>query len=165
MPEAKRQLHGAEVQTAGQEKVRHRSAVLTAVLAILLLAVVILGSTFVGRLFSDPDPQRVSGSPVKPGSIVQIDVLNGCGSPGAATAVTTYLRTRGYDVVEVRNYRSLNVDETFIIDRTGDLERARNVASVLGAKPDKILQQLNPDYYVDVSVVVGRDFHSLKLPQ
>lgn len=144
-----------------------RSLVLNIFLVVLIIAVAVFGYSFVVHLVSPRTPGGFKNSESTTGSsaVVQIDVLNGCGSPGAATSVSMSLRSRGYDVVEVRNYRTLNVDETFVIDRTGDLEYARRVATALGVKPDKILQRLNPDYYVDVSVVVGRDFHSLKLSQ
>jgi hypothetical protein len=39
------------------------------------------------------------------------------------------------------------------------------VARALGFSPAHIIQQLNPDYYVDVSVVVGLDYGTLKHAQ
>jgi hypothetical protein len=49
-----------------------------------------------------------------------------------------------------------------VIDRTGDMENARKVAYALGIGKEHIIQQINQDYYVDVSVVIGKDYKSLK---
>jgi len=80
-------------------------------------------------------------------------------------AFTNYLRARGYDVVEVRNYRTFDVKESFVIDRTGELDNAEKIAYALGIRKENIVQQLNPEYYIDVSVVIGRDHASLKPSQ
>jgi hypothetical protein len=45
----------------------------------------------------------------------------------------------------------------------GNLASARKVAMVLGVSDKNIIQQINPDYFVDVSVIVGEDVSSLKL--
>ncbi|HTO92898.1 MAG TPA: LytR C-terminal domain-containing protein, partial [Bacteroidota bacterium] len=105
------------------------------------------------------DPVR-SGSPSR--STIQLDVLNGCGASGAGTAMTAYLRARGFDVVEYRNYRSFDVQETLVIDRAGNRENAEKVAYALGVAKGNIIEQINEDYYVDVSVLIGRDYASLK---
>ena len=99
------------------------------------------------------------------GQVIQIDVLNGCGVRRAASRITTFLRDRGYDVVEIRNYKSFDIPQSLIIDRTGNLETARRVAYALGVKKKNVVQQINHDYFVDVSVIVGKDFNSLKAPQ
>lgn len=99
------------------------------------------------------------------GRVIQVDVLNGCGVGRAGTAVTTYLRSRGYDVVEIRNYHRFDVKKSLVIERTGQMKNAEKVARALGIDKAQIIQQLNPDYYVDVSVVVGLDFATLKHAQ
>jgi hypothetical protein len=95
------------------------------------------------------------------GKALQIDVLNGCGSKGAATTTMNLLRSRGFDVVSVQNYKTSRVPETLVIDRVGNLASARRVASALGVAEKNIVQQLNPDYFVDVSVVIGKDYIDL----
>ena len=98
----------------------------------------------------------------QPIRIIQLDVLNGCGVPGSAAHVTDILRQRGFDVVEVKNYFSFGIPGTIVVDRTGDRVSARRVAEALGVDEHNIVEQINPDYFVDVSVVVGRDFSDLK---
>lgn len=99
---------------------------------------------------------------VAPGQVIQIDLLNGCGVNGAASKFTGYLRARGYDVVEMKNYKTSDVRESLVIDRTGNVETAQKVAYALGVKEKNIIQQINQNYFVDVSVVVGKDFNALK---
>lgn len=132
-----------------------------ALVGILVLAVGILAYAFVARnLISPPvDPTKPD---VSLGNVIQIDLLNGCGVPRAASHVTGYLRARGFDVVEIRNYKTFDMTESLVIDRSGNVELARKVAYALGVSEKNIIQQLNPDYFVDVSVVVGKDYASLK---
>jgi hypothetical protein len=94
--------------------------------------------------------------------VIQIDVLNGCGDAGTATKFASFLRARGYDVVEMRNYKTFDLSESLVIDREGDLENAEKVAYALGVGKENIIQQINQDSYVDVSVVIGADYRKLK---
>lgn len=94
--------------------------------------------------------------------IIQLDVLNGCGASGVAQRFTDFLRKRNFDVVQSANYKTFDVEESLVIDRTGDLEAARKVAYALGIEEKNIVQQINPDYYLNVSVVIGRDYDKLK---
>ncbi len=93
--------------------------------------------------------------------IVQIDVLNGCGTSGIGQRLTAFLRSKGYDVVEMGNYKSFDVKETVVIDRTGNLLVAKNLAAVLGVHEKNVVQQISPDYLVTASVVLGKDFKNL----
>jgi len=100
--------------------------------------------------------------PVIPSKVIQMDVLNGCGVRGAGSKVTRMLRGLGFDVVELKNYSSFNVVETLVIDRVGNLASARTVAAAIGVRESNIVQQINPDYFVDVTIVIGDDYTSLK---
>ena len=141
-----------------------RTIVLDVIIGALGLLVVVLAYSFTSRMIFRPpvDPAR-SGSSA-PGTI-QLDVLNGCGLPGAGTSITAYLRARGFDVVEYRNYRNFDVRESLVIDRAGNRENAEKVAYALGIRKGNIIQQINQDYYVDVSVLIGRDYPTLKPSQ
>ena len=100
-------------------------------------------------------------APVIPSRVIQLDVLNGCGARGAGAKFTKFLRGSGFDVVEMKNYSSSRVGRTLVIDRVGNLEAARRVAAALGVAESNVVQQINPDYFVDVSVVIGEDHVSL----
>jgi len=97
-----------------------------------------------------------------PSKTIQMDVLNGCGARGAGSAMTRTLRGMGFDVVELKNYSSFKVKETLVIDRVGNLDAARRVAAALGVRESNVVQQINPDYFVDVSIVIGEDYTTLK---
>lgn len=141
-----------------------RNLLLNLVIALLGIAVVYLSYSFIARHLLHPPVDTVrSGETGR--SVIQIDVMNGCGVPRAATEFTSYLRSRGYDVVEMRNYKSFDVDETLVVDRTGRLEDAQKVAYALGVKKANVVQQINQDYYVDATVVIGKDYKSLKPSQ
>jgi hypothetical protein len=141
-----------------------RTLALNALIVVLALLVLVMLAAFVIRTFIRPpvEAERAGGGAAR---TIQIDVLNGCGASGAATSFTTYLRARGFDVVEVRNYRSFDVQESLVIDRAGDASNAERVAYALGVKKQNIIRQINQDYFVDVSVVIGRDYTSLKPSQ
>ncbi len=94
--------------------------------------------------------------------IIQLEVLNGCGVAGVADRFTDYLREHKFDVVNVGNYVSFNVDETLVIDRIGNLANARKVAAQLGVPKTNVIQQLNDNYFLDVSVIIGKDYYKLK---
>jgi calcineurin-like phosphoesterase len=93
--------------------------------------------------------------------IVQVEVLNGCGISGVADKFTEFLRKNNFDVVQMGNYRSFDVDKTLVIDRTGDILNADKVAKALGVNSKNIIQQINKDYFLDVTIIIGKDFNDL----
>lgn len=96
-----------------------------------------------------------------PAEIIQVEVLNGCGVPGTGDRFKDFLRSKGCDVVNVENYINFNVEKTLIIDRIGNISNAKKIASILGAKVSSVFPQLNDDYFVDVTVIVGKDYREL----
>jgi len=98
----------------------------------------------------------------KPSKIIQLEVLNGCGIGGVADKITSYLRQNNFDVVQMGNYTSFDIDNTLVVDRTGKKINALKVAEELGIDPKNVIQQINSDYFLDVSLIVGRDFNHLK---
>lgn len=95
-------------------------------------------------------------------AIIQVEVLNGCGVEGVAAKFTSYLREKNFDVVQVGNYRSDNMDETIVIDRIGNRANAEKLAEVLGIEKKNIIQQLNKDYFLDATLVIGKDYNKLE---
>ena len=93
--------------------------------------------------------------------IIQMDVLNGCGISGVADRYTDFLRAHNFDVVQIGNYISFEVDETFVIDRIGNKANALKVAEAIGIENVKVIQQLNDNYFLDVSLVIGKDYYKL----
>jgi hypothetical protein len=66
------------------------------------------------------------------GERVRVEVMNGGGRPGMARAATGALRDAGFDVVDVGNWDSFDEPGSFVLDRVGRLETARQAADALG---------------------------------
>lgn len=86
---------------------------------------------------------------------VVIEVLNGCGRPGVAERVASHLRSRGFDIMCVRNADDFDFVETLVVDRTGDRDKAHAVADALGGAP--VVYQVSSAFFVDVTVILGDD--------
>lgn len=96
-----------------------------------------------------------------PSEIIQIEVLNGCGVSRLADRVTYFLRDKGFDVVNKGNYIQFDIEKTMVIDRIGNQANAKEVARELGVNPNSIITQINEDYFLDVSVILGSDYYKL----
>ena len=156
---SKQELNRAESVKAPSSR-KSSTWALNILVGFLLLLVAYFAYAFFASEVSEPPTeggQVYSGS----GKPVQLEVLNGCGVSGAASKITSYLRRRGFDVVDMRNYKTFDLQETLVIDRVGNLAPARRVAQILGIRRENIIQEINADYFVDVSVVIGRDYPAL----
>ena len=96
------------------------------------------------------------------GQVIQVEVRNGCGVPDLAAITTEYLRRHGFDVVETGNYERSDVQRSVVIDRVGDEESAAKVARILGLPEDRVERDLNPELFLDASVVIGMDYEILR---
>src|SRR5258708_6544356 len=77
--------------------------VLNAVVLLLLVALGYLSYAYVPRGAVAPMVEKEQ--PRIPPRTIQLDVLNGCGARGVAARFTSFLRTAGFDVVEMKNYK------------------------------------------------------------
>ena len=85
-----------------------------------------------------------------------VEVLNGSGRNGLGRLGTRRLRRMGLDVVYFGNAEAL-FDSTRVIVRRGGRDRADRVRSALGT--GQVVVQLDTLRRVDVSVILGRDYH------
>lgn len=132
-------------------------------LNILLTAIIIfLSYSLYGRMASAYVEEEQNENIQPHLKLVQVEVLNGCGAPGVADLFTEYLRNNNFDVVQLGNYRSFDVDNSLVIDRTGNKVAAEKLADVLGINKKFIISQVNKDYFIDASLIIGKDFHLLK---
>lgn len=152
----------AKRKTDSQDEIK------TSAFNLLLNAVIfLLGAVIIYLLYSAVAKIGGGEEPVEkvnlgtPSEIIQVEVLNGCGVSGVADRFTDYLRRNKVDVVNVGNYHRYDVEYTLVIDRMGNRANAYKVAQNLGIKNKYIVQQLNDDYFLDVTVVVGRDYYKL----
>lgn len=58
------------------------------------------------------------------------------------------------------NYRNFDIDNTIVIDRSGKTENAKYIAKLLGLNGSRVVRQINKNYYLDVSVIIGKDYHN-----
>ncbi len=134
---------------------------LNLVLIILGLAVLALSWQLVQRIQVAPitaqKVESVADQYPAAADIYQIEIRNGAGVKGAAETMRRYLIEKGYDVVEVGNHTSFDVEKTLIVDRVGNREIARQVAVTLGLTEEHIVQEERQEYYLDASVIIGKD--------
>jgi len=95
------------------------------------------------------------------GNTLQIDVQNGSGVGGIADKFTEFLRAKGFDVVEMGNFSSSDIKTSMVIDRAGDMRNAKRVAQSLGISEKYVIQQINKNYFLDATVVIGKDYPEL----
>lgn len=97
----------------------------------------------------------------QPNLTYQLDVQNGTGENGVAAEFRAFLKKKGFDVVEMGNYKNNDVNKTMVIDRRGNKKAAQKVAEILGIGDKNIIQQRDSTSFLDVTVVIGRDFPEL----
>lgn len=93
---------------------------------------------------------------------LEIEVLDGIGNKKIAQSMTDYLRSQGYDVVEMRRNNDGIIERSYVLDRSGDLDAAKKIAAAVGIPQNKVFQKINRTLYLDVTVVIGKDFSQLK---
>lgn len=99
---------------------------------------------------------------VREGDQIQINLLNGCGDQGVARRTMNYLRSMGFDVVEIDNYSRFSVQRSFVIDRVGDSISTIKTAKALGIDDSLRVVRIDSTLYVRCSVVLGKDYRNLK---
>ncbi len=131
---------------------------------VLSAIVIYLSFIFITNLIGDKSEQtgKIREEKYVPAGIIQAEVLNGCGVSGLADIFKDYLRAKKIDVVSTGNYQNFDVLNTFIIDRIGDRKKALYVAELLGVKPENVITRINRDYFLDMSIVIGKDYLKLK---
>lgn len=142
---------------------KNTTLLLNAVIGSLSLLLAILLFALVSRiLFPRIHNERATQNNALISKVIQVEVLNGCGVSGVADKFTSILRKAGFDVVDLGNFDTFNVEHTMVIDHSGNLENAKRVAHALGINPEHVIQEVSPDYYLDATVVIGSDYGNLK---
>lgn len=125
---------------------------------LLFILIIALGGRFVyPRIVSE----RTQQDPALISNVIQLEVLNGCGVAGIASRFTGSLRGYGFDVVETGNFDHYNLEKSLVISRSGQMENARRVARALGISEEQVLLEESPDFYLDVTLVIGSDYQTL----
>ncbi len=131
-------------------------------IVVLSVLVVYMSYSIYLKLFGNTEELNTNIEQGVPSDIIQVEVLNGCGVNGVADTFTDYLRKNKFDVVNTDNYKSFNELNTMVIDRIGNMANAKKVAESLGVPEGSYFEQINNNYFVDVTVIIGKDYHKLK---
>ncbi len=147
-----------------QTRTAHNSKLMKGVLGLLSLALIVTVYVLAHRSFSNHSA-TIDPLPSSKDHVLEVEVLDGAGNMKAAQYVTNILRSQGYDVVEMKRNNDGMIERTYVVDRSGNLEAARKLATALGIAQDKVFQKINRNVYLDVTVMVGKDFFRLKVFQ
>ena len=90
----------------------------------------------------------------------EIEVLNGCGESGVANLFTKFLRSEGYDVIEIQNADNFQYKETIILYHNKKTqEKAKMLSEILNVKQSNI--KFNKNSVWDLSIIIGSDYKDL----
>ena len=90
----------------------------------------------------------------------EIEVLNGCGETGIANLFTKFLRSEGYDVIEIKNADNFKYKETIILFHNKEIqEKAKVLSEILNINQDNI--KFNKNSVWDLSLIIGSDYKNL----
>ncbi len=129
---------------------------------IFLSAIIVYMSYSLFAMINTKDQANVELKKKPIPAVIQVEVLNGSGVSGIADKITDYLRLHRFDVVQIGNYISYDVEKSIVIDRTGNMVNAFKIADSLGISRKNVIQQVNNNYILDVSLIIGKDFVALK---
>jgi len=112
------------------------------------VVVVLLGIWILSRRSDAPEP-------APPADLdLSVEVLNGCGIPGAADRVAALLRRKGYRVEDVSNADHFHYREDIVVARTVGYREALPVGKLLDGAT--VVEQKLAGHPVQLTVVVGR---------
>ncbi len=110
-------------------------------------------------LFFFPSRPQSSVSSLRVPNQGEIQVLNGCGIPGAAKEIQFFLQDHGFDVLECKNADYWNFTETIVVSRKENMQIAKKIAEVLGTP--NIILLTNKQIFFDATILVGKDYSHL----
>ena len=146
-----------------KNKNNHYDIILNSIISLLIILIIVMTFSLILKLQNLNSSESIINSKKNISKPVQVEVLNGCGTAGAADKVTNFLRDRKFDVVQMGNYRTFDIDESIVIDRKGNIKTAEDIADSLGINRLNVIQQVNKNYLLDVSIIVGKDYKKLML--
>jgi hypothetical protein len=126
---------------------------------ILFVFVIFLSYSLLDKLGIINTNHKEEIKPKNVQQLIQVEVLNGCGVSGVGDKFTDIIRSKGIDVVKTGNYKSFDIDQTFMIDRVGKIETAYKVADSLGIDKKNIINEINKQYFLDLTIVIGKDYN------
>lgn len=107
---------------------------------------------------SDAEKKQVTN---QPNLSIQINILNATGENRIGARFRDYLKQKGFDVVDMGNYKT-EVEKSIVIDLCGDINKSKRVADALGVSQRNVIQQLDKTKFIDATVLIGKDYSELK---
>lgn len=129
------------------------------VMIALAVVVIVAVASLVWRFVNPPVSPLTNEE--DPRSVIQVEVVNASGRPGAGRKVMEFLRLRGFDVVEIGN-DTARPRRSVVIDRVGDRTSARKVAQSLGIADSLITTDLDSMRFLQSSIIIGSDLDNLE---
>jgi len=123
-------------------------------IGVLGLAVAVLLVSFISRMLNPPVSALVQQD--GPPTVIQVEIVNAAGRPGAGRYTMTFLRERGFDVVDVSSSDTAAAKSS-VIDRLGDRTSALAVARVLGIADTLVFSDVDSMLFIRASVILGKD--------
>ncbi|MBI2419422.1 MAG: LytR C-terminal domain-containing protein [Ignavibacteriales bacterium] len=145
-------------KTAAVKPLQFRTILISALVVFALFDSALAG-VLIYRLVAKPAETKVKY--VNKTFLTQVEVLNACGKTGATDAVVNFLRKKEVDVVLARNYISFDLDETLVVCRNENREKAVAIAAMLGLSEERVVQLTNKDYFLDATILLGKDYSRL----
>ena len=149
------------ISTDPKKESLSKNLILNSSIIILILINAYLGYSVAKSLTGYFEKDEYDPSKDSTASKIRIEVLNGCGVSGVAEKLTDSLRAKGFDVVRLGNYRTFEIANTILIDRNANIVNAEKVAMAVGLNSESIIQQVNPEYLLDVTFILGKDYKKL----
>ena len=95
---------------------------------------------------------------------IQIEILNGCGTPGIAAKFSQFLREKRVDVVRSENADHFEYEKTILIQRNENITGLQHVAEALQfdiKNPNQVITSVDPNLDVDLTLIIGKDYNSI----
>jgi hypothetical protein len=151
---------GIKISNNKKQEQFSKNLTLNASIIILIFINIYLGYSIINTLtnyYGDTQYEFVKDSTT---SKIKVEVLNGCGKSGVAEQLTDHLRAKGFDVVRLGNYRSFEIENSILISRNEKIKNAEKVAMSVGLDNEYVIQQINPQYLLDVTFILGKDYNN-----
>lgn len=94
---------------------------------------------------------------------VWVEVLNGNGVPGVAAEYTEFLREEGFDVQNTENADNFSYENTLVIARSENRQKAYAVARALQIDTSRVQSNIDPSLQLDVTVILGEDYNTISI--
>ena len=138
---------------------RRRAVMAWIMIGSLAGVVAVFGVAVVWRLLHPPVTPFVETA-AGARTVIQCEIVNASGVQGVGRRALSYLRERGFDVVELSTSPVVQ-PTSHVLDRLGDRQSCVKLAGVLGIADSLVEPSIDSMLFVRASVVLGSDVRTL----